>query len=101
MSEYKKPPTWGMPDDLANRMGEVMNQKPQSSPLVDLMEALSQTASEIADLEPDPNDWAGWITYLLESLQVEAEKDSKPAAFEAMLPTLRDALIARIETHKW
>ena len=101
MSKYKTPPTWGMPDDLANRMGEVMNQKPQSSPLVDLMEALTQTASEIADLEPEPNDWAGWITYLLEALQVEAEKDSKPAAFETMLPTLRDALKTRIEGGRW
>ena len=101
MSEYKKPDTWGMPNDLAESLGKAMEQKPQANPLVDLMDALTQTASEIADLEPEPNDWAGWITYLLEALQVEAEKDSKPAAFETMLPTLRDALITRIEGGKW
>ena len=101
MSKYKTPPTWGIPDDLAKRMGEVMDQKPQSSPLVDLMESITQTASEIADLEPEPNDWAGWITYLLEALQVEAEKDSKPAAFENMLPILRDSLDTRIDGGRW
>ena len=101
MSKYKTPPTWGITDDLANKIGARMDQKPQANPLVDLMDALTQTASEIADLEPDPNDWAGWITYLLESLQVQSEKDNKPAAFETMLPALRDALITRIESGKW
>ena len=101
MNEYKKPPTWGITDDLANKIGARMDQKPQANPLVDLMESLGQAASEIADLELDPNDWTGWITYLLEALQVEAEKDSKPAAFETMLPDLRDALITRIESGKW
>ena len=101
MNDYKKPETWGITDDLANRLGEIMEQKKQDSPLVDLMESLGQAASEIADLEPEPESWAGWIAYFLEALQVEAEKDSKPAGFESMLPTLRDALIARIESGKW
>ena len=101
MSEYKKPSTWGITDDLANKIGARMEQKPQDNPLVDLMESLTQAASEIADLEPDPNDWAGWITYILEALQVEAEKDRRPAAFETMLPSLRDAIIYRIDGGKW
>jgi hypothetical protein len=101
MNDYKKPETWGVPAGLANRLGEIMEQKPQDNPLVDLMEALGQAAGEIADLEPDPESWAGWITYLLDALQVQAEKDSKPAAFEAMLQILKSDLETRIEGGKW
>ena len=69
----KIPDTWGITDDLAKKINTRMERKPQDNPLVDLMTSLTQAASEIADLEPDPNDWAGWITYILEALQVDSK----------------------------
>jgi len=101
MSEYKKPSTWGLPDGMAESLGKAMEQKPKNNPLVDLMRSISRTAKEIADLEPDPNDWDGWVSYLLEELQLQASRDFKPAAFESMLETLKTSLAARIESGKW
>ena len=101
MSKYKKPSTWGMPDSMAESLGKAMEQKPKSNPLVDLMTSLSQAAEEIADLEPDPNDWAGWISYVLDELQLQAAHDFKPAAFESMLLSLKTSLESRIENGKW
>ena len=101
MSAYKKPSTWGLPDGMAESLGKAMEQKPKHNPLVDLMRSISRTAEEIADLEPDPNDWDGWVMYLLEELQLQASKDIKPAAFESMLETLKTSLAARIDGGKW
>lgn len=101
MSEYKKPATWGLPDGMAKSLGKAMEQKPKNNPLVDLMKSVSQTAEKIADLEPDPVDWDGWVSYLLEELQLQASKDFKPAAFEKMLRTLKTSLESRIDSGKW
>lgn len=101
MSEYKKPSTWGLPDGMAESLGKAMEQKPKNNPLVDLMRSISRTAKEIADLEPDPKDWEGWVSYLLEELQLQASRDFRPAAFENMLETLKTSLAARIERGKW
>ena len=101
MSKYKKPETWGITDDLANKINARMEQKPKANPLVDLMTLLTNAANEIADLEPDSKDWAGWIAYLLEALQVEAVKDRKEPGFESMLQILKTSLESRIESGKW
>jgi hypothetical protein len=102
MSQYKKPATWGMPKELEERMSEVMNQhKPKTTPLGDLMDILGRAAIEIANVEPEPAAWAGWITYLLAILQAEAEKDSQNESYDSMLLTLRDSLDQRIEQKKW
>ncbi len=90
-----------MPDDMAESLNEFMNQKANTTPLNDLMELLSDTANEIADVEPEPGDWSGWIAYLLESLQEQADKDFKRGEYETMLETLRDDLITRIDRGKW
>lgn len=63
--------------------------------------ALEKLARDIAIIEPDPQDWTGWVNYLLESLQTEAQKDRKSATYEAMLLDLREALETRIEGGKW
>ena len=75
MSAYEKPSTWGLPESMAENLGKAMEQKPKSNPLVDLMTSLTNTANEIANLESDPNDWPGWIAYLLEALEVEVDPD--------------------------
>lgn len=101
MSAYEKPSTWGLPESMAENLGKAMEQKPKSNPLVDLMTSLTNTANEIANLESDPNDWPGWIAYLLEALEVEATRDRKEPGFEAMLPLMLQSLERRIQRGKW
>jgi hypothetical protein len=95
------PNTWGIPKDQAKKVQEALNKKHRLSPMIALMNTLQQAASEIADREPEPNDWADWIAYLLQQLQAEAEKDFKARHFETMLVTLRESLNARIDKGKW
>ena len=54
-----------MPDDLSKKISEVLNNKP-ISPEDELSDALGDMAQDIALIEPDPEDWAGWVDYLLE-----------------------------------
>jgi hypothetical protein len=95
------PDGWAMPDDMAESLRKVINQKSSTTPLDDLIDAIKQMGSEIADIEPEPGDWAGWITYLLEVLQAEAQNDRKGAAYESMLLDLRESLNTRIDGGKW
>jgi len=96
----KIPDTWGIPDDQANKVREALSKKtirPEDAVQI----ALEEIARDIAIIEPDSQDWTGWVNYLLESLQTEAQKDRKSATFEAMLLDLREALETRIEGGKW
>ena len=101
MDDNDLPEGWSMPDDMAESLNKFMNQKARSTPLNDLMEAVNDMANEIADVEPEPGDWAGWIAYLLEALQEQVEKDRKGGNFETMLQALRDDLEIRITGGKW
>ena len=95
MSENDLPPGWAMPDDLAKKISEVLNHKP-FTPEDKLSDAQEDMARDIALIEPDPEDWGGWVGNLLEQTQTKAEKDRNNASYEAMLPSLRDALNKRI-----
>ena len=46
-------------------------------------------ARDIALIEPNPVDWAGWVIYLLEQLEVEAERRGKSAVFGEMYKCLK------------
>jgi len=94
------PETWGIPDDQANKVREALSKK-SIRPEDAVQEAIEEIARDIAIIEPDPQDWTGWVNYLLESLQTEAQKDRKSATYEAMLFDLREALETRIEGGKW
>ena len=50
---------WAMPNDMVQEVKKALNRKPQPTPLDELMDVLSQTANEIADVEPEPGDWVG------------------------------------------
>lgn len=95
------PDTWGIPHDQAKKIQETLNRNPRSSPMVVLVNTLKETATKIADHEPEPDDWVDWITYLLEQLQAEADKDFKAENFEVMLIDLRGSVNARIVKGKW
>ena len=49
-------------------------------------------ARDIALIEPDPQDWAGWVAYLLEQLEAEAQRRGKYAKFIEVF----ESLIARL-----
>ena len=100
-NDFELPPGWSLSDDMAKKVNEALSRKPRTTPLDELMDILGQTANEIAQVEPEPGDVAGWITHLLEVLQAEAQKDRKDVAYENMLLTLRESLETRVKGGKW
>ena len=69
------PDTLGIPDDQANKVRDALSKK-STRPEDRVQDALDDMARDIALIEPDPQDWTGWVNYLLESLQTEAQKCS-------------------------
>ena len=92
MSKYETPPGWSLPVDLADRLGEVMNQKPKS-PENELADALEDMARDIAVVEPEPMDWVGWISCFLDQLEQESEKRIRGFDFNSV----RDALVNELQ----
>jgi hypothetical protein len=85
------PEGWAMPEYMAKRVSESVNKKSES-PEDMLQKALEEVARDIALIEPDPRDWAWWVSYLLEQLQVEAMRVGKQAGFEVMLKSLNNSI---------
>jgi hypothetical protein len=81
------PEGWAMPEYMAKRISEVLNNKP-IIPEDELASALDEMARDVALIEPDPMDWGGWVTYLLDQMEAEAEAQGKGADFEEVLRTL-------------
>ena len=80
-----------MPPELAKKLSEYMNKKPHA-PENDLQEAIDDMAHDIAILEPNPIDWGGWVSYMLEQLEGEAKRRIRIGDFEKMLRTLAKEL---------
>ncbi|MGB5843574.1 MAG: hypothetical protein WBG94_03935 [Anaerolineales bacterium] len=64
------------------------------TPEQELQDALDEMARDIALIEPNPEDWGWYVTYLLEKMEEEANKVRNSAAYETMLHDLRDVLDA-------
>ena len=82
--DYKKPDGWAMPDDLAKRVSETLNNKP-ISPEDELSDALEDMARDIALIEPDPQDLGGCVIFLLEQKEATAMRRGKRADFDDVL----------------
>ena len=54
--DYKKPDGWAMPDDLAKKVSDALNNKRITSE-DELADALEEITRDIALIEPDPQDW--------------------------------------------
>ena len=50
-NDYKKPDSWAMPDDLAKKVSDTLNNK-RISPDDELSDALEEMARDIALIEP-------------------------------------------------
>ena len=85
------PEGWAVPDDMSEWLRKSVNQKPYS-PENDLQEAIDEMARDIAILEPNPIDWGGWVSYMLEQLEGEAQKRIRIGDFENILRTLAKEL---------
>ena len=59
----------------------------------DLREALNDTAGNLAQLIPNPQDWSNWIIYFLEELE---DKAVDRAGFFEMLLEVQEYLSKRI-----
>lgn len=49
-------------------------------------------ARDIVLIEPDPQDWDGWMNYLLEQMGAEAKRRGKQTDFDEMLRLLQQHL---------
>ena len=89
VNNAKIPDGWAMPNDLAKQVSEALNKK-SILPEDELGDALDEMARDIALIEPDPQDWAGWINYLLERLEGEAKRRGKRDDYKLMLRNLSE-----------
>ena len=94
------PDTWGISDDLANKVREALSKK-SIRPEDAVQKSLEEIARDIAIIEPDPKDWGWWVTHLLELLEEEANNGRNRASFEAMLHDSRDKLDDHIKGNTW
>jgi len=74
------PETWGIPDDQARKVSEALNRK-SIKPEDAVQDALDEIARDFAIIEPDPEDWGWWVSYLLEKLEEEAKNRGKGSGF--------------------
>jgi hypothetical protein len=86
------PEGWAMPDYMAKRINESINKK-RITPEDELQDAFSDIANDLRLIEPDPSDWSWWVGYLLEKMEVEAEKRGSQAYFDHMLKSLKKEVV--------
>jgi hypothetical protein len=53
-------------------------------------------AQDIALIEPEPQDWVGWVIYLLDQLEEEAKRRRRGFDFNSGLGTLLNELQDRM-----
>ena len=94
--DRKIPASWAMSDDMAKKVNETLNNK-RITPEEELADALDEMARDIALIEPDPVDWAGWVVYLLEQMEAEAKRRGKHGDFGEMLRTLLQDLGIKVK----
>ena len=73
MSNNDIPPGWSLSDDMVKKVSEALNKK-HITPEDELQDALDEMARDIVLIEPNPVDWGGWVTYLLEYLEEEGQR---------------------------
>ena len=67
----------------------------------ELRDLMAETARGMAKMQAAPGNWAGWIIYLLQSLDDTARQNDLESEFEFTLAGLEDALSTRLESGRW
>jgi hypothetical protein len=89
------PDGWAMPDDLAKQIKDALNRK-SIIPEQELQDALDEMARDIALIEPDPQDWAGWVIYFIDQLEGESKRRRWGFDFNSLLEALVNELQDRM-----
>ena len=97
VNKFDLPEGWAMPEYMAKRVSDSVKKKPES-PEDKLQKALDEVARDIALIEPEPKDWAWWVGYLLEQMEMEAQKRGKLADFIDMLRLLQTRTQTELES---
>ena len=97
MDNNDLPEGWSMPDYMAKRISESINRK-RITPEDELQDAFSDLANDLRLIEPDPSDWSWWVGYLLEQMEMEAQKRGKLADFIDMLRLLQTRTQTELES---
>jgi hypothetical protein len=94
------PEGWAMPEYMAKRVSDSVKKKPES-PEDKLQKALDEVARDIALIEPNPKDWAWWVGYLLEQMEIQAQKRGQNNQYEFALEVFEESLQNRIKGGRW
>ena len=94
------PDGWAMPDDLARKISESINWK-RITPEDEIQDALDEMARDIALIEPNPQDWEWWVSYLLEQMEMQAEKLGQTNQYEFTQKVLTKKIHNRIKGGRW
>ena len=89
-----------MPDDMARKIIQSVNKK-RITPEDELEDAFSDLANDLRLIEPDASDWAWWVGYLLEQMEIQAEKSRQTKKYEYSLIELAEKIQKRIKGGKW
>lgn len=92
-------PGWAMPDYMARRMNEVLNNKP-ITPEGELADVLEDMARDIALIEPDPEDWGGWVIFFLDQLEEEERRRRRGFDFNTVLGTMVNEFLDHIRNNR-
>ena len=95
-NDSKIPEGWAMPEDVAKKINEGFSKKTLRSE-DQLADTLDELARDIALIEPDPRDWAGWVNYFLEQMEYQAEKRRLIYNYEQALESLAINIQNRIK----
>ena len=94
------PEDWAMPDHMARKVNESINRK-RITPEDELQYAFSEIANDLRLIEPDPSDWSWWVGYLLEQMEMQAEKHKLTKQNEYTLEVLVEKIQNRIKGGRW
>ena len=73
MSNIDILPGWSMPNDLAKQVKDALNRK-SITPEHELADELEEMVRDNGLIEPNPIDWGGRVSYLLEHMEGEAQR---------------------------
>ncbi len=100
MQDLLIPETWGITGSQAKKVKAALNNK-STRPEDAVQKGLGEIARDIAIIEPDPSDWGWWVAFLLEQLEIHAEKRRLTDNYEHTLANLIDNLQKRVEGGRW
>jgi methionine synthase II (cobalamin-independent) len=80
-----------MPDDMAKKVREALSRK-SITPEEELQTAIDEMARDIALIEPDPQDWGWWVSYLLERMEGETRRRRKQDEYKGTIKAFSENL---------